>query len=370
MKILIINQYGPPDTSPTARLVGDLTDFLKTEGHEVRVVASSTEASGYRKRYRGALRILVEGYACLVLMLKAILAGSPDRIIVFSSPPMVLLAAVCAARYHRAPVVHWVLDAYPDVAFALGGGGPEFVQKALRSVMRQAYRDCQQVVAVSGAMQQMLRERYGIESHIISPWPQHVPASDMNHTWKGVPDGYGVWCYSGNLGKAHEWSVLLDVQQELEERQVPLALVVQGGGDGWQKLQQEARNRGIRNIILRDYVKTEALVASLHAALVRVATLKAEMSGLLWPSKWAMIDCLPGPHLWIGPKRDLGHGMNKRVGRFDVEHYGSIADWLGEKLCETSTRPEWSPEAFKESVDRKRSEGLNQWRSLLENSLE
>lgn len=364
MRILLINQYGPPDTSPTACLAGDLLQHLKETGHEVVMVCHSSEASGYRQKYRGALRLLTEGVSLLSLIWKSIRSGPADQVVVFSSPPMALLAGICAGRYHNAPVVHWALDAYPDVAGALGAGGPDFVQSILRNIMRESYQNCRQVVVVSDAMQEMLRERYGVEAKVIYPWPPRLPVeSQRSVTWDQVPDGFQVWCYSGNLGKAHEWSVLLDVQKELEERGVPLALVVQGGGDGWAKIRQEAPNRGIRHVYLEDYAEEAELVSRLHAASVRVATLKREMSGLLWPSKWALIDCLPGPHLWIGPKKDLGQGSDERVGRFDIEHYGSVADWLTEHA---GARPELDGSAFKESVDLKRRAGLTDWKALLE----
>ncbi|MEM1157074.1 MAG: glycosyltransferase [Verrucomicrobiota bacterium] len=363
MKLLLINQYGPPDTSPTARLAGDLAEHLTTAGHTVHMVSSSSEITGYREKYRGLGRLLIEGSALLSLVWKSLWVGSADQVIVFSSPPMALLAGVCAGRYHHAPVVHWVLDAYPDVAGALGAGGPDFIQKRLRNIMRQAYDYCRQVVAVSDAMRDMLAERYQVNAAVIYPWPPDLPVKSEVLPWPNVPADYRVWCYSGNLGKAHEWSVLLDVQQELELRQVPLALVVQGGGDSRAKLRQEASNRGIRHVYLQNYALEQELIARLHAAAVRVVTLKVEMSGLLWPSKWAVIDCLPGPHLWIGPGKDLGHGTNEQVGRFDIEHYGSIADWLEEK---SQGRPVLDVMAFKESVDHKRCAGLTKWQQLLE----
>jgi len=363
MRILLINQYGPPDTSPTARLAGDLAQRFQAAGHDVEMVSHSSKASGYRRKYRGGLRLLTEGFSLLSLIWKSIWAGSTDQVVVFSSPPMALLAGICAGRVHNAPVIHWVLDAYPDVAGALGAGGPALVQSFLRKIMHEAYHNCRKVVAVSEAMRDMLQERYQVEADVIYPWPPKVSVSSYSVIWSGVPADYQVWCYSGNLGKAHEWSVLLDVQQELESRQAPIALVIQGGGDGFTKIKQEAPNREIRHVYFQDYVDENVLVTQLHAAAVRVATLKYEMSGLLWPSKWALIECLPGPHLWIGPKHDLGHGCNGRVGRFDVEHYESIADWLEEQSCD---RPELDVSAFKESVDRKRCASLTCWEQLIE----
>ncbi len=370
MRILLINQYGPPDTSPTARLAGDLSHSLQDAGHEVAVISTSSRASGYRKKYRGGLRILAELYSLLSLLCKSIGSASADQVIVFSSPPMVLLVGVWAGKFHRSPVTHWVLDAYPDVAIQLGAGGPAWLQRGLQGLMQAAYRCCDQIVAVSPAMQEMLAGRYQVNSTVIPPWPPDLPvAGTLNkgnaNGWGQVQAGYGVWCYSGNLGKAHEWSVLLDVQQELERRQVPLALVIQGGGEGWLKVRQEAPNRGIRQVVLKDYVEEAELVERLNAATVRVATLKPEMSGLLWPSKWAMIDCLPGPHLWIGPAADLGEFKSSDVFQFAVEDYLKIADWLEAIAKRTTQRPPLDAAAVKLSVDHKRSNGLNEWQRLL-----
>jgi glycosyltransferase involved in cell wall biosynthesis len=367
MRILILNQYGPPDASPTARLAGDLAEHLKQAGYHV-VFACHT--SGYRDKYRGGLRLLTEATAWLSLLVKAWWAGPVDRIVVFSSPPLILLAGILVGKWRRAPVLHWALDAYPDVAAALGAGGPMWVVTALKQRVHACYQQCQQVVAVSDAMHEMLKQRYQCESSVIPPWPSGDGAAALSiqtlpgkNFWPQVPPDYGVWCYSGNLGKAHEWAVLLDIQQELEKRSAPLALVIQGGGEGWVQAQQESRNRGVTHIYFEGYADTDELVARLQSATVRVATLKKSVSGLLWPSKWALIECLPGPHLWIGPATDLGNRAGDEVQQFDVEQYREIADWLA---LQDRHRPALGVTEFKESVDRKRRAGLTKWQQLIE----
>src|SRR5437667_29445 len=46
MRIMLVNQYAPPDQAPTARLLGELAEFFERRGDDVAVVC-------HRKQYRG-----------------------------------------------------------------------------------------------------------------------------------------------------------------------------------------------------------------------------------------------------------------------------------------------------------------------------
>lgn len=356
MNIIILNQFSPPDASPTARLAGELAGVLEEDGHRVRFISCPP---GYRKRRRGPLRIFAEAGSWIRLVIRALGAGGNDLWIVFSSPPLVLLVALLASFFRGGKVIHWVLDAYPDLAVRLGAFPQGFIYNTMRSLVRKAYHRCDRVVAVSVSMADWLWRDYQIEATAIYPWPPPVlvnPEPDRTDSGKEHS-----WMYSGNLGRAHDWQTLLDVQEELEKRKAGWRLVLQGGGAGWELSRNEAVRRGLKEVDFFSYAKAGDLVPSLLQADVRVVTCRPEVAGLLWPSKLALLRALPGPHLWIGPDSpdaDLGDGFT----RFSNREAVAVADWL-QSL--TSARPVIQPGRIEESVDRFREEGFTCWRRLV-----
>lgn len=358
MKIVILNQFAPPDDSPTARLAGELGEALESGGHRVTLISCPP---GYRERRRGSLRIFAEVGSWCGLLLRSLRVANVDVWVVFTSPPLVVWVALVAARLRGGRVVHWVLDAYPDIAHVLGAlpSGP--VLQILRAGMRRAYRKCNHVVAVCRTMAEWLEREYGVEASVIYPWPPEVKNSLPAASNSSDPK---TWLVSGNLGRAHDWKTLLDAQQHLEDRGAGWRLVVQGGGSGWEAARKSASERGFREVVFQPYVDTSDLMASLRGADVRVVTCRKEVAGLLWPSKLALLRALPGPHLWIGPhlpEDDLG----SEFFQFLPGEAEKIADWL--QQMESQSMP-GSGEAVEESIDRLRRQGVTFWQDLINRS--
>jgi len=351
-RIQIINQFIPPDVSPTSVLVGDLAEALRAKGCEVHCIG---RPDGYRHRTRGVRRYLSEGWEWVRLVWTGCRTPACSDVVVFSSPPLVLIAGNIVATWHRAKLHHWILDAYPDLALALGALPEGWWTRVMRAAMKEAYRACRSRVTVSRAMQQWMQITYGLESSVVRPWP---PKQETECLTLPVYPREKVWLYSGNLGRAHEWRALLDVQEILEKRGSVWRLHLQGGGQGWEAARQEAARRGLRQIQLSGYAPKARLLASLASAHVRVATCKTEVRGMLWPSKCAVLACLPGPHLWIGPPLEEADRIPDLF-CFHPEETTGIADWL-EALDRLPECPH--PATVKESVDRARSTGLSRWK--------
>lgn len=354
MNVLILNQFVPPDPAPTARLAGDVALLFRQHGHTVRLLGSSQH---YRARGKWEPRIFRDGLAWFRVFLGALRDTRPDLVVAFSSPPCLLVAAALAARWHRARLVHWAMDLYPETAVALGAL-PTWAAAPLAGVMRWAYSTADKVVALDGDMKQRLAGWCRSEVAVVPPWPPEWPAPGASSADFPVPGSARVWLYSGNLGQAHVWRPLLAAQQSLEARGSAWWLVLQGGGAGWAEARREAGRLGLRQCVWLDYAADADAVTRLAAAAVLVATRHPALRGLLWPSKLAVALAWPQRIAWVG---DTDSAVAKTV----CAHPGSavfarddatgLADWL-------RGLPEDAPQAIDpQALERARLAGQTQW---------
>jgi colanic acid biosynthesis glycosyl transferase WcaI len=315
MHFLFLNQYAPPDPAPTARLLGDLTKVLRADGHTVEILSQSE--SYHQRPARGGSRLRRE-LAALWAIGRVGLArrrsstGERRRIDVvlsLSSPPGLLAVAAALALWHRAKLAHWAMDLYPELALALGEIGKGLPYRITRLAMAWAYRRCALIVALDEDMQAHLRRGYGVNSRVLPPWPAPSAVNALNAalaaeaagTIPPVRDTTWTWLYSGNLGRAHEWQTLLDIQAQLEFRGLPIQLVFQGNGAARGATKERARELGLKAFLWQGYAAEDDLIAGLMSAHLLIVTQRPAAQGLLWPSKLALIERLPRPVLWIGP---------------------------------------------------------------------
>ena len=341
MHILFLNQYAPPDPSPTARLLGELASHLRAQGHDVEVISQGNAYQGHHVRSGSRLR---RELGAMGAILRAGLARrgqrKPDFVLSLSSPPCLLIVAALIALWRRVPLVHWAMDLYPELAVALGevpAGSP--VAAVLRRLMGWAYRRCVLIVALDGDMANHLRQAYRVNPKVLAPWPPSEAGAGTKATPEEPPPGARLaatawtWLYSGNLGRAHEWQPMLDVQAELERRGFPIQLVFEGGGPSWQPAREHAAKLGLRRCEWTGYVSEAQSFQTLQASRLIVATQKRAAMGLLWPSKLARIIPLDKPLLWIGPAdgavaRSLG--PRAATACFEPNDIGDIARWVEE----------------------------------------
>jgi putative colanic acid biosynthesis glycosyltransferase WcaI len=333
VRLLFLNQYFPPDAAPTGVLFRELGEHLAARGHEVRYVSSG---QSYRVSRKGG-RLLREASALWAMLVRGLRGPRADTVISGTSPPCLLLVARLIARRHRARSAHWLMDMYPELALALGELREGALPRWIAAAMGRAYRKTDLVVALDDDMAARLKD-YGVPAEIIPAWlPRPLAESAGESAIRNPQSAIPTWIYSGNLGRAHEWETLLDAQALLEKRNVPFALVFQGGGPAWSTAQRRARELGLKRCEWNGYVEERDLRDSLLRCHVLIATQRPETRGLLWPSKLALIRELPRPIVWVGPvdgavARELR--TLPRAGIFAPGQAEDLANWLAKLRAE------------------------------------
>ncbi len=358
MKLLLLNQYGPDSGAPTGRILAELGSALERQGHQVRLLTTDTS---YGKPSRGRERILREGLSHLRLIWSGLHGPKVDAVISLTSPACLAVTAGVVARLRRARHFHWAMDLYPDVGVRLGELPEGRPIKLLSSLMRYAYQHATQVITLDEDMRDYVQNTYGVSSTVLEPFPPDI-------TWpkeEPQPGPMKRWLYSGNFGRAHEIRVLLKVQEQLEARNVPVELIMQGQGPQLNACRNLSRDLGLRRVQWRAAVPLDKLGESLREADVLVVTRKPDMKGLLLPSKLMLAEHSGRPILWIGDtdgKTAQRLASENRHGVFKPEAIEPIAAWLENVLKAPSSATSVAPRP----TAPLREEALRQWEKILQ----
>jgi hypothetical protein len=331
MRVLLLNQYGPKTDAPTGRILGELADGLRAQGHDVLFKTVDSTYGGPRR-----FRLLHEILAHSRLAWSSAILTKVDAVISFTSPACLIVTAALIARRHRAAHFHWAMDLYPELGVALKELPDGRIARLLANLVSRAYRNATCVVALDDDMRDHLRRRYGVEAQVVEPFPPEVD-------WPAAPeprDGMKRWLYSGNLGRAHEIDALLRVQQRLEANGADAELVLRGQGAQWHSSQRAANELKLRRVRWEPPVRASLLGESLLRADVLVVTRKASLVGFLLPSKLLLAELSGRPILWIGDTashtawrlRKEGHGV------FGEANPEAIAEWLMQIFSQSQTR--------------------------------
>ena len=328
MKILLLNQFFPPDLAPTGQMAADLAEDLVEAGHAVTVVASQGSYLGgdrheSRTTWRGVevVRVAATSLGKRTLAHRALdyssfyaLAGwmlrrldPPDVIVAMTTPPLIAAAGL-GARRKGTKLVYWVQDLYPEIAVAFGAIGESALHtRAMASVSRRVMQASAQVVVLGEAMREkaVAAGAHPDRVSVIPNWADGAVVRPIPHESNPLREDLArgarfVVLYSGNIGRAHDVSTMVGAARKLSDRS-DIAFVFQGEGD--KRAELELGTRGLPNVRFVPYQARERLAESLSAADVHLITLSPNVLGLLEPSKLYGVMAAGRPAIFVGPDR-------------------------------------------------------------------
>lgn len=305
MKITIVQRSIPPDRSAAGRMAFDLASGLSKKGHEVTLLGCGKVPG--QQRYSGTLTLehvrgrsfsrtsITSRALALPATFVSLHAGlkrlpPADLLISLTDPPLLSLLVGRAARRYDATHIHWCQDLYPQTAAAAGVLNPRGVPyRALARLSRDGLRLANVIVAVGRCMSGKL-EAFR---------PRTIP------NWSSLPPGYQSppplqfnVMYSGNLGRAHDFTPFVEAARILKDD--PVAFRVFGDGARVDEIRRAAAS--LPNLTLSTAVPDASLATHLTSASVHWISLREEFCGLVVPSK--LYDCLASgrPVIFSGPR--------------------------------------------------------------------
>ncbi len=306
MRILILNQYFPPDASATAYLLGELTEDLAA-AHEIWVVAgrpsynpesSTFVPSGPRvvrawstsfDRSRTAGRAF--NYASFLVSsgFRALAVPRPDLVMCLTDPPVIGVIAAITAWRHRRPFLFVCHDVYPDIALALGRMRSRPLVWVWRRLNRAVRRRASRIVVVGRDMQEKLADE-GVEPDKLRWLPNWASAPALApgaaqavRASMGWEDRFVVM-HAGNVGLAQQLGTLVDAAGRLRHRP-DILIVILGDGAAKGGLQDAVRTEGLDNVVFVSYRAKDEAESWMAAADLHVVSLAPGLGGCAAPSK-------------------------------------------------------------------------------------
>jgi glycosyltransferase involved in cell wall biosynthesis len=330
MRVIFANRYFYPDESATSRMVSSLAFALAREGVEVVVLCSrhlhigkeaqlaasetinnvsirrlSTTGFGRGSSLGRMFDYLTYHLAAAAWLLLHGRRG--DVCVMCTDPPLLSVSAAIPLQLRGVRLINWIMDLFPEVALDL-----KLVDETSRPArLALAMRDWSLRMAVANvcpidSMAQYLGTR-GIPAdrlNVVHHWSesqelQPVPRwkNKLRRSW-GFHDELVVG-YSGNFGRAHDFSTILDAAGRLKDEKNVRFLFI---GEGQQRafVEGEIQRRGLRNITLQPLQPRDRLSESLSTADVHLVSLIPALERSVIPSKLYGILAVGRPTLFIG----------------------------------------------------------------------
>jgi len=368
-RVLFVNRYYAPDQSATSQMLTDLASGLASRGVDVHVVTSrqlyddaaaqlaareaicgvevhrvATTRFGRARLIGRAIDYASFYWNCAVALLKLTRHG--DIIVAKADPPLLSILAAPVTRMRSAVLVNWEQDIFPEVACELGlSPFPRWLERPLTRLRDASLRSAGMNVVIGNRMREYLAER-GIphsKLRVIENWsdavqPKPTAASDLR-AQLGLEDRFVV-CYSGNLGRAHEFETLLAAARTLKGSSAFTFLII-GNGAKMESLKRAAAAAALDSFIFLPYQPREKLADSLAAADVHIASLLPALEGLIVPSKLYGILAAGRPVVFIGDEQgEIGEVIARaRCGSaVRVGDSGALVDVLCRLQADPDTR--------------------------------
>lgn len=153
-----------------------------------------------------------------------------------TSPATICLPAILIKKLRKTPIIHWILDMWPDNLVA-GGIHNQKVFNAVDIVMKYIYRNCDRLQISSLGFRKLLVER-GVDSKKIEYLPnwsdEEISQIHCDITIQSFPKGF-VILFAGNMGYAQNLeNVMYAAQQSAARKDIHwVFLGMDGKKNGW-----------------------------------------------------------------------------------------------------------------------------------------
>lgn len=323
-RVLLLNQYFPPDTSATARLAQEVVTALAetfdvmvlcgrpsyqpSERHPPYVFRTTSNGLftvarvGSTAYHRGnAVGRVLNYLSFAALAIPRALRARADIVLSMTDPPFAgILGAVVAAASSR-PFVYNIRDLHPDMAVRSGLLKPGIVTRVWEWAHRWALRRAARVIVLGEDMRDRVL-RKGIEPDRvvvvrdgarIGEGPQEA-APEVTALVRG--ESSFVALHAGNLGFYGAWETLT---QAVERAGPRVSLVFVGEGAALARVKQLAE--GCERIRFLPFFPAAQVGSMLAAADVHIVSVRHGIEGLVVPSKLYPILAAGRPVLAVAP---------------------------------------------------------------------
>jgi glycosyltransferase involved in cell wall biosynthesis len=314
--LFVATQFYPPDYAPTGQLISELVSFFEERGSKIKIFtgqpgyAFQDEAAPryqavndsvfirrtqttrmWSKRVRGKLIMgLIFFFRTGLYLFKNV--RSKDTLLLPTTPPFLPILGAILHTLFKIPYVCLIYDLYPDVVVELGViPRKHWIAKLWNWTNRYTWSKAQQIIVLSDSMKARVTSQYPAAEHKIKvihnwsdpDWIKPIPKPQNWFVQEHHLENKFTVLYSGNMGRCHDVDTILETAILLKEE--PIQFVFIGGGAGFQFCEKQAKAMQLQNCTFLPYVSRKDLPYSLAAADLSLVSMKANMEGVIAPSK-------------------------------------------------------------------------------------
>jgi glycosyltransferase involved in cell wall biosynthesis len=309
MRILLLNEYFPPDTSATAKMAAAVADAL-AERHEVVVLCGrpSYDPSEWhpfyflRRETRGKVVVervgsttfprhrmlhrVLNYLSYVALAIPRALMIRADVVLAMTDPPFEGIVGAFVAWLKRRPFVYNIRDLYPEMAVSGEIVRPARWVRFWERLHRWALARAARVIVLGDDTRERIIAKGNDPGHVVvvrdgAPMPEAMP--NQNHSvTREIRSGYPfVVLHAGNLGFYGAWDTVIKAAQMLNGDGVGFVFV----GDGAARSQVEASANGCKAIRFLPFRPTDQVPYVLAAGDLHLLTIRRGLEGVVVPSK-------------------------------------------------------------------------------------
>jgi putative colanic acid biosynthesis glycosyltransferase WcaI len=326
VRILLLNEYFPPDTSATAKMASLVANAL-AQRHEVTVLAGrpsydpeehypfaflrrerrdgiAVERVGSTVYSRHQMRKRLANYLSYVsLAVPRALSIKTDLILAMTDPPFAGIVGAMLAGMKRVPFVYNIRDLYPDMAVGGDIVRPRMWVSAWEKLHRAALRRAARVIVLGDDMRDRVLAK-GVDARRVAVVRDGIslpmPDAQRDHPVIREIRGSGefIVLHAGNLGFYGAWPTLLDAARILPRNGIRLVFV----GDGASRNQLERSSQDCGIVRFLPFRPANEIPCVLAAGDVHVVTIRRGLGGVVVPSKLYSILAAGRPVLAVAPE--------------------------------------------------------------------
>lgn len=324
MKILFTCAYYVPEKAASIYLTEDLAFGLANSGHEV-VIVTPIPTRGIDENIRdyykknsiesavnGRLKIIrfslykentgtiARAMRYLLCNLKHLYYGLTrdyDVMFVDSTPPTQGLVSAIIKLFRKKKIIYNAQDIFPDSLISSGiCSGRGIAWKIGRLIERITYWAADTIIVISQSMKDNLLQKNvpNDKIKVIYNWVDVDKITPINRDKNDLFEQYGIGrddfnvVYAGNLGRAQNIDIILNVAKKLIDYKV-IKFIIFGTGNEELRVGQRIKEEEISNVRLLPIQSADAVSKVYSLGDLSIVSCKRNFGGIAMPSKFANI---------------------------------------------------------------------------------
>lgn len=328
---LILYHFFYPDDVVSAQHFTGLAEELEKRGWDIKVLTSNRycrypekditsrkeEKNGisiyriWRPKWDQSgnyMRILNSLWMMAGWFVKALRLTRSDVVIIGTDPQFsALLFPVLRALRRGKKMVHWCFDLYPEAIVADKNRVIiRWLSKSASFFMKRAYKSVDLMVDIGSCMKRRLHNyKHEALTATLVPWalvePDCLSEPDREIRQELFGNAKLALFYSGNMGKAHDFSSFLKLAKLLLKKDGGIVFTFACRGNRAKEL-MEAVKPDDYNVRFAPFVNVSDLEKRLIAADFHLLSLRQEWEGIVVPSKFFGSLAAGRPVIYAGPE--------------------------------------------------------------------